>query len=474
MVTKRNQACPCGSGKRYKKCCALQQHHYTPSVSQRASSLVSEGINLAEQGRFEQALGLYQKALALNPEDSSIYFNLGGLFRELGQIEKAADSYEKALSLHPDDAEGNILLGLLYTQLRRAKDAEACYKKAFTFEPNTPEGCLQFAKFLSNFGWVAEVEALYRRALLLKPEDAEARCNLGASLMLQGKMKEAGASFREALVVQPDYPKVQIFLAIIAWLEGDWEAGRECLNLTFNTSNRIDKYDAKFIGPYYYLLDRLLEYKEAHSYDYVNEKDLPVLYVVGDSHTLSIANTKINFRGIDYCAKGKIIIGCKAWHLGNDEKNKYKYSFEKAIESIPVGATIIINIGEIDCRRDEGIIKKHKITGKNLTEATRSLVINYIDYLVKVCSLRDIKPLICNIPVRLIGEDELSDNEKEMLATVLNKFNQTLADTCVNRQIQILDVNKLSKNNDGTPRSECHLDNFHLLPSVFEQLIREA
>jgi tetratricopeptide (TPR) repeat protein len=475
MVITRNQPCPCGSGKRYKKCCAVKQNNYSSSASKGASSLVSEGIVLLEQGFPEQALRLYQEALSLNPKDALIYFNIGGVLRKLGRIEEAAANFEKVLDLQPDDAEVSVILGYLYTQLGLTKDADASFQKGLAHEPKTAKGCVEFGDFLGNFGWVEEVEAYYRKALLLKPEYAEAYCNLGDSLMVQGKMKEASASFRNALVSQSDYPKVQIFLAICAWINGDWEACRKCLNLTFNTSNMIGKDEGgRFIFPYYYFLEKLIEYRKNNSSEYVNQEDLPAIYCVGDSHTLSIVNTKINFRGIDYCAKAKIIIGCKAWHLGNDEKNRYKYSFEKAIESIPVGATVIVNIGEIDCRRDAGIIKNHRATGNNLTESIVSLVYNYIDYIVKICRPREIKPLICNIPVRLIGTDKVSESDKGMLKTVLGEFNRELADNCAKRHIKLLDVNTLSKNNDGTPSDECHLDNFHLLPSVFERLIRES
>lgn len=438
MATKRNQPCPCGSGRRYKKCCSVPPEESFSVKPAQASALVSRGNVSLGQGDLDQALRFYREALSVEPEYALAYFNLAGVLRELGKIEEAVTNYEFFLSLQPQDDEAYINLGTLYNVLGRGEEAEKCCEKA----------------------------------LLLNPSNPTAHCNWGESLMMQGMLEKAGESFSEALVHQPDYPKAQIFLAICAWINGDWDCCRQYLDSAFNHFSKTAKSDDKFIEPYAQLLDKLLKYRNANSSEYANGKNLPVLYVVGDSHSLSLANTKVNFRGVEYLAKAKIIIGCKAWHLSNKERNQYKWSFRNHLQSLPIGASVVINIGEIDCRLNEGIIRKHKNSGNDLSESVSSLVSNYIDYVLEMCLPRDIKPFVCNIPLQLMGDEKISAEDEKLQKTVVAKFNQSLVDNCGGRAIQILDVDALAKNDDGTPRDEYHLDDFHLYPFVFAQLLR--
>ena len=75
---KRNDPCPCGSGKKYKKCCLLQ-----PSVGQSMSFMDDEGLHVIGQGsgpsdeELEEMTKEYQKQMKLTPEWKEIVKELG-------------------------------------------------------------------------------------------------------------------------------------------------------------------------------------------------------------------------------------------------------------------------------------------------------------------------------------------------------------------------------------------------------------
>jgi len=78
--------------------------------------------------------------------------------------------------------------------------------------------------------------------------------------------------------------------------------------------------------------------------------NLKPIYVVGDSHTLSVGWRTIGNR---LCIP-MIVTGLKHWHL-REESNFYpKKSFHRTVKSIPKGSDVIFIFGEIDCR--EGLI----------------------------------------------------------------------------------------------------------------------
>lgn len=117
----RNQPCPCGSGKKYKKCCinkeSNQGHSTTPfksgkqvyvqqlGPSQQPNdyvSLLDLGIYYKRTGKYEQAKEQYIEAIRLNPKHFQAYYNLGKVLYIVGEYQQAVNSYRTALELGYD------------------------------------------------------------------------------------------------------------------------------------------------------------------------------------------------------------------------------------------------------------------------------------------------------------------------------------------------------------------------------------
>ena len=81
----------------------------------------------------------------------------------------------------------------------------------------------------------------------------------------------------------------------------------------------------------------------------------PILHI-GESHCLSFANQLISILEENKKIQPAIINGGKAWHFANDQTNKFKASLEKKIKRYSNVEEVFISFGEIDCRKDEGIL----------------------------------------------------------------------------------------------------------------------
>ncbi|AJG73631.1 tetratricopeptide repeat protein (plasmid) [Bacillus thuringiensis] len=117
----RNQPCPCGSGKKYKKCC-LQKvsnpNRFAASFSSGGRvfarsveplqkpndyvSLLDLGIFYKRRGLYEQAKEQCIKAIRVNPKHFQAYYNLGKVLYILGEYNQAVKSYKTALELGYD------------------------------------------------------------------------------------------------------------------------------------------------------------------------------------------------------------------------------------------------------------------------------------------------------------------------------------------------------------------------------------
>ncbi|MEN8134053.1 MAG: sulfotransferase [Thermodesulfobacteriota bacterium] len=196
MTIKRNQPCPCGSGKRYKSCCAVLQTDVPTSKKEQACSLVDQGNIMLVEEKHEEALKLYQEALSVFPEYARAHYNIGVVFEKTGAKERAIDSFQRALSIEPEDAYAHYNIGVIW-QEQGKEEAASCFQKAVS----------------------------------IKPDYAEAHYNLGVTYKNQGKLEEALCCCQKALSIAPDYAKSHFLISSLQKYSGNEKHIIEMKNL---------------------------------------------------------------------------------------------------------------------------------------------------------------------------------------------------------------------------------------------------
>ena len=68
------------------------------------------GIALRKQKKFKEAILNYQKALALDPKNENLYYNLGRAFFEAGDNKRAGEALSKAIEISPQFGAARLLL----------------------------------------------------------------------------------------------------------------------------------------------------------------------------------------------------------------------------------------------------------------------------------------------------------------------------------------------------------------------------
>ena len=249
----RNDPCPCGSGKKHKRCCmeiaayarptalpvteilhSAFQHHRAGRLQEaeegyrrilqlqpnHPEALLNLGMLAQQAGRCELALALMKRAVDANPASAICHKKLGNLLLEQGKVIEAVAYCTRAIALKPDYAEAHNNLGVVLKLLGKLDEARACFRQALSQRPNYPEAHSNLGLTLCALGQLDDGAASCTRALALKPDYAVAYNNLGLALKLQGKLDDAAASCTKAIALKPDYTEAHYNLAVVLKLQG--------------------------------------------------------------------------------------------------------------------------------------------------------------------------------------------------------------------------------------------------------------
>lgn len=117
---------------------------HLPSVEDQkeikgAGELYEEGRGLHQDGRFEEAKALYEKALEIDPGYLDALNNLGVLYMREKKYEEAREVFEKAIRLKPVYVDPFYNLACTYAIMGQRKEGLAYLKRAVSLDPIVKE-----------------------------------------------------------------------------------------------------------------------------------------------------------------------------------------------------------------------------------------------------------------------------------------------------------------------------------------------
>src|SRR6202012_5546398 len=88
------------------------------------------------EGRFSDALALYDAILAAKPDLAEVYSNRGVVLRDLHRFDEALQSFNKAIEINPVLGEAYNNKGHVLTELGRLGEALATLDQALQLKPD--------------------------------------------------------------------------------------------------------------------------------------------------------------------------------------------------------------------------------------------------------------------------------------------------------------------------------------------------
>jgi tetratricopeptide (TPR) repeat protein len=221
--------------------------------------LTTLGTALLQQGRGEEALKAFDKAVQLKPDDAELWSNLALALNELKRPAEAILSFQHALKraprhreaaksvalllyqaqrfeealvyfnlcheLEPDDVQTLHLRAETLQRLRRFEEAIAANKQAHVLDPTNADACNGLGNALASLGHYQEALPWYDKAILLRKQVNYVDRNKAIALEQLGRFDEALAAYRRAMHADPNDAEAQWNFALLQMRTGNFEAG---------------------------------------------------------------------------------------------------------------------------------------------------------------------------------------------------------------------------------------------------------
>ena len=154
------------------------------------------GNALKEQGKLDEAIEAFTKALSIQPDNTAAYNNMGNVLKDQGKPEEAIEAYNKAISKRPDYAEAYSNMGNVLKEQGKLDEAVEAYKKAISINPDYDDAYWNLSGTAEN---INEAKKSIKKCLEVDSNNLEAKLTKSALEFYEGDKTEFSALLRSPL-----------------------------------------------------------------------------------------------------------------------------------------------------------------------------------------------------------------------------------------------------------------------------------
>lgn len=169
------------------------------------SNYYEQGLKALDEKRYQAAVDDFVNAIAAEPKDYALYFNLALAYSLMGKDTEAIPEYKKALELKPGLYQAELNLGISLVRQKQAAEAVPYLTAAAAEKPKEFRPSLYLATALLESGDFAKAEPAYQAALAIDPKSPDAELGLAHALVKQARIADAAPHFQRAAELSPKF-----------------------------------------------------------------------------------------------------------------------------------------------------------------------------------------------------------------------------------------------------------------------------
>lgn len=189
-------------------------NNYISARPQEAEGYNLRGLAYEYRGQFEESVYDLRSARKLEPENSIINENLDRVTKEWYKlIYNNIEGYKREIAISPNKSVNYLQIGKSYKNLGQWEEAEIWYDKYLVMEKASPDEIIRYTEILAKNNHLAKGEPILKKYTDEYPDDQRLWSRYGYFLLWLGKTKMAINAFEHALELKPFFKEAMDGLA---------------------------------------------------------------------------------------------------------------------------------------------------------------------------------------------------------------------------------------------------------------------
>jgi tetratricopeptide (TPR) repeat protein len=169
------------------------------------SNFYELGIKALDEKRYDAAVENFINAIAAEPKDYTLFFNLALAYSLQGKDAEAVPEYKKALEMKPDLYQANLNIGISLLRMKQSAEAVPYLTSAVAERPKEYRPNYYLGAASLGSGDSARAVQAYTSALEIDPKSPDAELGLAHALVKLNRLSDAAPHFQKAAELNPVY-----------------------------------------------------------------------------------------------------------------------------------------------------------------------------------------------------------------------------------------------------------------------------
>jgi len=184
----------------------IDVREYSDRFPKRAVKEFEKGLSADSEGKRDDAIRHYQKAVDIAPDFYLAHNNLGTDYQGKSDFPNAIKEFQRVVQLNQSDAAAYFNLSNVYMLTGRLPEAQQYLNEGLRRQPDSALGQFLLGSLDLNLKKLPQAEVALLRAIELSPTMAQPRLQLVNLLLEQGRKDAAASQLRDFLEKLPDSP----------------------------------------------------------------------------------------------------------------------------------------------------------------------------------------------------------------------------------------------------------------------------
>lgn len=438
-------------------------------------ALLSVAIEARLQGQGDIACTLLDRVIEYDPGSSKARFELATAWKEGGQSERALAvylSYTNSQYTPELRSQAWVEAGRCYMLLKDYESARQAFHNAKQSNGDNLLADSFLASLYLESGEFKQAEEQLLKTLGVHHENQQGWFTLAQTYIC---MRKIDPWFHAMSMVDKCSIQDQ---RLVQWNAVNRAVGLYLANRLMESHAMLVKNQGIFIrednGSKFYRIYagyvfKLLLWREKNQDWFGVGKEDALMHVIGESHALSLNYGLLDIEKSVYRSVSHWIPGIKMWHLVQKGANRFRSSFDSIIAQLPQGCNVMICMGEIDARPNEGIWAHSRSVGMPPAQFIVKTVAGFVEYLAEMQSLKKISRIIVQgVPAPAFPlSGSFDPGDQAAYLQMVKDFNLELKRAVIAASWCFIDVYAATVGEDDKSNLSWHIDHFHIHPGFY-------